>query len=180
MTSTLLFAWHKVSSLPPPTEDLNLRFHPDHKYQCPIKMHTWHCRLLFSISITIIRVWKRNNHDIYFTFCMTHKVSSLPLLPKSSIRDSIQTINTISSWHHFFCMSVTTMRIGKRNMTSLICTSITSMRLGKRNNHDVYFTFCMTKGFVASSSYPKTRIWDSIQTINTSIQSMCMYAISSC
>ena len=79
-----------------------------------------------------------------------------------------------------FCMSMTSMRIGKRKTTPLFCMSITIMRLGKRNNHDIYFTFLYDTRFCCFLLLPKTSIWDSIQTINTSVQSTCMYDISSC
>jgi len=40
-------------------------------------------------------------------------------------------------------------------LPSLFCISITIMRLWKSKNHDIYFTFCMTQGFLSSSSYPE-------------------------
>ena len=151
MISTLLFVWHKVSSLPPPTQNLNLRFHLDHEYLCPINLHTWtwHFCLLFCMSITIIRLWKRNNHGIYLTFCMTHKVFYLP--PPTQILNL-----RIHPDHEYQCPI--NLQACHFQLVSLICMSITIMRLEVRNNHDIYFDFCQALHFLSSSLYPKHRM----------------------
>ena len=63
------FIWLKVSSLPPHTQILNIRFHPDPIYQCPNNLHAWqfHLPSLLYVSRPIVMQGKRNNHDNYCT-----------------------------------------------------------------------------------------------------------------
>ena len=149
MISTLLFVWHKVSSLPPRTQNLNLRFHPDHEYQCPINLYTGYFRLLFCMSIRL------SGYEREITMMSTLILYDTQGFLPSSIYPNPQYHKYYFQLTSLLCTSMTSTRLGKRKMTPLFCMSITIMRLGKRNNHDIYFTFCMTQGFVASSSYPR-------------------------
>ena len=65
------------------TQNLNLRFHPDHEYQCPINLYTGYFCLHFCMSIRL------SGYEREITMMST---------PSTQI---LNPINTISSWHHF-------------------------------------------------------------------------------
>ena len=66
------------------------------KHQCPINLHVWHFQVvsLIGMSTTAMILGKRNNPWYLLYFLYDTRFPLLLLLPKTSIWDSILTMNT--------------------------------------------------------------------------------------
>ena len=128
------FIWLKVSSLPPHTQILNIRFHPDHIYQCSNNLHVWqfHLPSLLYVSRPIVMQGKRNNHDNYCT-SWNLRLLQIPETPVSN--QLARTTFSVAITYLYQYNNYEAMK--------------------EKQNHGIYFTFCMAQGFLSSSSYPE-------------------------
>ena len=174
MISTLLFVWHKVSSLPPRTQNLNLRFHPDHEYQCPINLYTGYFRLLFCMSI------KLSGYEREITMISTLILYDTPGFLPSSIYPNSQSHKYHFQLTSFFLYEYDQYEDRKEEDDTTFLYEYNHYEATKEEQPWYLLYFLYDTRFCCFLLLPKTSIWDSTQTINTSVQSTCMYAISSC